>query len=608
MFDLVDYEALNDEKYCRVARGDFMKTSFPALLLSAVMIPFSPQAQAQTTPPLQYAKQGWTEDERQAFYTTSQGSHMMPYLWFKALRRLDVDEPFDADQLQRYGYLPNDKSKLNPEGMPVGFVIDGDVATGYLGMTCAACHTGQIEYVKNGVTQQLRIDGAPTTANFQLFLGDLTAATRATLTDVDRFQKFAHAVLGSRYSSSRVDALKSDFGDWVKQFGSFMDKSLPASPWGPGRLDAFGMIFNRVAGKDLGIDGNFKVADAPVSYPFLWNASRQDRTQWNGGVPNGLYINAIGRNAGEVFGVFADFTPKKQLLPPYYNFRNNSVNFTNLQVLEEKIVSLRAPPWPFALDQDLVDKGRVLFAERCGSCHEERRIPPEGLWLTKVMDVKTDPKMYQNSTRSSDTGILTGALSPNPPGSKLGATAPTSDILATTVVGAMFGDAIPPLPRLANLNAGVWLAIRKDLAALFSDNEKVPSFISLLEPSVRDNVRGHVEGRLANMFKVPGEPNAYEARVLRGIWATAPYLHNGSVPNLYELLLSPDKRSQSFMVGSRKYDPDRVGYVTTESPYKDGTLVVGAGAQPGNSNAGHDYSGDLNDDQRKALLEYLKQL
>jgi mono/diheme cytochrome c family protein len=589
-----------------------MKTSLSILLLSSAVITFSVptsfSASAETTPPLQYAKQGWTEDERQAFYTTSQGSHMIPYAWFKALRRLDVDEPFAGDQLQRYGYLPNEKSKLNPEGLPVGFVFDGDPANAELGMSCAACHTGQIEYVKNGVTQQLRIDGAPATANFQLFLADLTAATRATLSDPARFDKFAHAALGSRYSSSRLDTLKSDFSDWVKQWGNFMDKSLPASPWGPGRLDAFGMIFNRVAGKDLGIDGNFKVADAPVSYPFLWNASRQDRTQWNGGVPNGLYINAIGRNAGEVFGVFADFAPRKQLLPPYYNYRNNSLNFTNLQAQEEKIASLRAPPWPFDIDQDLVDKGRVLFAERCGNCHEERRIPPEGLWLTKVVDAKTDSKMYQNSLRTSDTGILNGALSPNPPGSKLGATAPTGDILATTVVGALFGDAIPPLPRLPNPRAGVWLAINKDIASLFADNEKLPSLISLLEPSVRDNVRTHIEARVANMYKMPGEPNAYESRVLHGIWATAPYLHNGSVPNLYELLLSPDKRSPSFMVGSRKYDSEKVGYVTTESPYKDGTLVVGAGAQPGNSNAGHDYSGDLNEDQRKALLEYLKQL
>src|SRR5215470_19969109 len=110
-------------------RGDFMRMSF-CVLLSSVLIATS--AAAQTAAPLQYAKQGWTEDERQAFYTTSQGSHMMPYAYFKALRRLDKDEPFGADQLQRYGYLPNEKSaKWNPEGLPVGFVIDGSTTSGY---------------------------------------------------------------------------------------------------------------------------------------------------------------------------------------------------------------------------------------------------------------------------------------------------------------------------------------------------------------------------------------------------------------------------------------------------------------------------------------------
>jgi hypothetical protein len=592
-------------------RGDFMRTSFKLLLLSSVLTGTVVAALAQTAAPLRYARQGWSEEERQAFYTTSQGSHMMPYAYFKALRRLDKDEPFGADQLQRYGYLPNEKStRWNPEGLPVGFAIDGSATNGYLGMTCAACHTGQIEYVKDGATQQLRIDGAPATANFQLFLTELTAAARATLNDAGRFDTFAHAALGSRYSTARADTLKGEFKEWVDDFGGFMDKSLPPSPWGPARLDAFGMIFNRVAGRDLKIPGNFKVADAPVSYPFLWNASRQDRTQWNGGVPNGLYINAIGRNTGEVFGVFADFMPAKQLLPPHFNYRNSSVNFTNLQALEEKITSLKPPPWPFPLDQGRVDKGRVLFAEHCGSCHEERRIPPEGLWLTPVKDVKTDPKMYQNSLRSSDYGLLAGALSPNPPGSKLGTSGPTADLLATTVVGAVFGNAIPPLPRLPDLNSGVWLAIKKDLSVLFQDNEKVPSLISLLEPSVRENVRAHVESRLANLFKVPGEPNAYESRVLHGIWATAPYLHNGSVPNLAELLLPPDQRSPSFMVGSRKYDAEKVGYVTTESPYKDGTLVVGSDAKPGNSNVGHKYPADkdLTEDERKSLLEYLKQL
>jgi mono/diheme cytochrome c family protein len=589
-----------------------MKASLKALLFSlGAMICATAPAFAQpaagtaANPTLQYAKQGWTAEDRQAFYTTSQGSRMMPYLWYKALRRLDADEPFGGDQLQRYGYLPNDKSKLNPEGLPVGFVIDGD--SGFLGMTCAACHTAQIEYQKDGATQQLRIDGAPATADFQLFLKDLTAVTRATLSDADRFDKFAHAVLGNRYSATRAKDLKTDFAAWVKQWGDFMDKSLPASPWGPGRLDAFGMIFNRVTAKDLGIDANFKVADAPVSYPFLWNASRQDRTQWNGGVPNGLFIHALSRNTGEVFGVFADFSPKKRTFPPPFDFSNNSVKFAGLQALEEKISILKPPPWPFEIKPKLVDKGRILFAQNCGSCHEEKRLP-QGTWLTPVMAVGTDPKMFDNSLRTSQTGILAGALSPNPPGSRLSDPAATGDVLAATVVGALVNEAFPIPPKFFNPKSGVWQAIRKDLDNLFSDSERAPDLVSLLDPKVRADLRSHVESRLANMFKVPGEPRAYESRVLHGIWATAPYLHNGSVPNLWELLLPPDQRKPFFMVGSKKYDPVNVGYVTDDSPFKDGKLVVGSGAEPGNSNAGHDFGKDLNDDDRWALIEYLKQL
>src|SRR5215472_4861651 len=137
-----------------------MRASLSSLLLSAIItfsVSKSFPASAETAPPLQYAKQGWTEDERQAFYTTSQGSHLIPYAWFKSLRRVDADEPFMADQLQRYGYLRNDGPN-NREGLPVGFVVEA--ASGQLGMTCAACHTGQLEYRKAGTTHVLRIDGA----------------------------------------------------------------------------------------------------------------------------------------------------------------------------------------------------------------------------------------------------------------------------------------------------------------------------------------------------------------------------------------------------------------------------------------------------------------
>jgi mono/diheme cytochrome c family protein len=574
-----------------------------------------------------YAEQGWWPADRNTFYTTSQGSRMMPYAWFKALRRLDVDQSFAADKLQRYGYLPNDPSPDgNPEGLPVGFVIDGTAASAYLGMTCAACHTGQLEYRQNGVTRALRLDGAPANVDFQEFLTDLLAASRATLTQPDRFDAFVREVVGPGYTSAKATQVKDDFGKWVAQFGEFMDKSLPAtSPWGPGRLDAFGMIFNRVVARDLGVVDNFKTADAPVSYPFLWNASRQDRTQWNGGVPNGLYIHALGRNTGEVFGVFADFAPRR-LVPPtkvspaVIDYTKNSVRFDGLQTLEEKIAVLRPPPWPrdlFGLDDSLAALGKPLFEAHCSGCHAvQASVDVPGAWRTPVLAVGTDPKMALNSARMSDAGLLTGALMPPPAiGARIGNPAKAGDMLANTVVGTLLAEAVvPPVPPPAKLaQSGVFRALRKDLADLPGENLDAlldPKLSARAKAEAMIKVRAFINAKLSNLFRPPPAiaGAAYESRVLNGIWATAPYLHNGSVPNLWELLKPAKDRRTSFMVGSRVFDPKNVGYDTDQSPFKNGRFVADPANANGNGNGGHEYGTALTDEQRWAIIEYLKTL
>ena len=104
-----------------------------ALALGLTLALGAVEARAQQTDALvtlTYAEQGWSAADRETFYTTSQGSHLIPYAWFKALKRTDVDEPFAADKLPRYGFLAHDVSPANPEGLPVGFVIDGPVASG----------------------------------------------------------------------------------------------------------------------------------------------------------------------------------------------------------------------------------------------------------------------------------------------------------------------------------------------------------------------------------------------------------------------------------------------------------------------------------------------
>jgi hypothetical protein len=103
---------------------------------------------------------------------------------------------------------------------------------------------------------------------------------------------------------------------------------------------------------------------------------------------------------------------------------------------------------------------------------------------------------------------------------------------------------------------------------------------------------------------------AYKARPLAGVWATGPFLHNGSVPSLYDLLLPPSERPTRFNVGTREFDPKHVGFVTTPRPDNDFVFTVktsnGALIQA-NSNQGHDYgNASLSEHQRMALVEYLK--
>lgn len=92
-------------------------------------------------------------------------------------------------------------------------------------------------------------------------------------------------------------------------------------------------------------------------------------------------------------------------------------------------------------------------------------------------------------------------------------------------------------------------------------------------------------------------------RPLDGIWTTAPHLNNGSVANLYEILLPAKRRMAAFQVGSIVPDTERVGFETGKGPFAFDT------AKPGNSNAGSDYGTDqLTAEQRWQLVGYMKTL
>lgn len=97
----------------------------------------------------------------------------------------------------------------------------------------------------------------------------------------------------------------------------------------------------------------------------------------------------------------------------------------------------------------------------------------------------------------------------------------------------------------------------------------------------------------------------YASVLLDGVWARAPYLHNGSVPNLRELLEKPENRSKVFHRGYDVFDPDKFGFIShgpeaEKEGWRFDTSVIG------NSNSGHLYGTDLPDEDKAALIEHIK--
>jgi hypothetical protein len=107
-------------------------------------------------------------------------------------------------------------------------------------------------------------------------------------------------------------------------------------------------------------------------------------------------------------------------------------------------------------------------------------------------------------------------------------------------------------------------------------------------------------------FKRFRKTDGYANHPLDGIWARAPYLHNGSVPTLRDLLEAPERRPAVFYRGYDVYDPERVGFVTSVAEEGGRRYFRYDTTVPGNGNAGHLYGTTLPDDDKRAIVEYMK--
>ncbi len=632
-------------------------------------------------------EQNWPVEVSQKFHSISQGTRTLPIpvSWLLALeaphsalvaipfRRAGL---FMADEyILRFGFLKGSKNAYNPYGLPIGFAttpaqnLPGiNYTTEAVGFTCAACHTGQLT---TGATRYI-VDGGPAATD----LGQLTKAFGAALGQTaisgklpffnGRFKRFAKAVLGDSDTYQREVQLRNELDAVVASLLA-QQKDVDVIE-GFSRLDALNRIGNQVFAISAHRPGNYAAINAPVTYPHVWTAAWFDWVQYDGSIMGPLI-----RNTGEAIGVNADvdFTA-----PAGAGRFASSVPVENLAWIEEALggpppqplksfQGLLAPRWPNTLpkiDQDKAAEGRVIYTNLCQGCH----LPPldsEEIWskfspfdyydqsgaarqtvdsLLKLTTIKqaqigTDPGQSNVLIqRTVDTaGNASGPGYSQTPGLGLD---------ATVCVGPPEPQARPPVgfqPPPAGENSAEASPGWTTVPVTDSRTLSFAKALAGLVQEVNDAwfAQNDESTSVKNAFN-EDRPNCiragagYKARPLNGVWATAPFLHNGSVPSVWDLLSPVKNRPVLVQLGSTEFDSEHLGLK------QDSTVLKTAGRRPhdkyvdgyfildtrlaGNRNTGHEFSDEwrqgvahseqppgvigpqLSAGQRLSLIEFLK--
>jgi hypothetical protein len=580
-------------------------------------------------------RNGLTPAQRESFYHLSQGSEIMPWFVMTAIDAADSDKPF-VENLKRYGLLPDPG---RADGLPVGLTVASNPFTfgmDFVGITCAACHVGELHHDGKAV----RVDGAPNMFNLQLFYADAIDAAMAPLSHPDKLwralkrlgrQDYARYGIAAPfvrpatlvYSGANVLLHLDRFKARRELFEVI--KTARAQPdhrtSGFGRLDAFdgtrNFIFSRL--RPANESGGFKVdtknmvaLDAPVKFPWLWSLKAsppgpieayRDKPQsfprtWGFKDYNWLEWTSdtntvMERNITETLGAGATVV----LDPKSPSLFESSIPVRNMHDLEWLAYYIDPPKWPAdvfgPINSDLAAKGKEIFKNECARCHEygDDSRTEAGLIKLRGKDltvIGTDPRAANKiSCPVPEIGALT--VPPRP------YTAEQSELLSGCA-GVTAGKAFSGHSFASTVQIAVDHIKQKAFAAAGIDAAE--------QRVMEDFDRRGADAWRDTLIDTQPPDGPYAARPLHGIWAAAPYLHNGSVPTLYDLLLPPNERPEKFALGAREYDPAKLGFVVSTQCTPQDCLVDTT--QTGNGNGGHVYGTKLSPQDRAALLEYLK--
>jgi hypothetical protein len=562
-----------------------------AAAIALAVVPVNAQTGCPTIP------QGWKPAMRVDFWYTSQGSRLMEYNAFKSLKTSSGQLFADPGYLKQFKFatVPDQyaaaawKAYPDSKGLPIGFAVDKDPSgKTYVGLTCAACHTAAIQFSANG--PECLVEGGPSLNNFEAFVTALSTA------------------VNSAVSTPEIEETKKLLSYYL----------LPKNASGFGRVDAFGHIFNRVTKP---ASGPKHAADAPVSYPHVWSTPYLDRVQWTSAASNKPPFGPLIRNVGEALGVFGELDLRR--LGPRLRYSHSSISIKGLESLEAWLQELDTPAWPatlggdWAIDKNRAAAGQILYANNCATCHTIWKKPADGsLFPTSHHPIGTSESSkkdgFATSNVATDSYVAKRVEERITTKSKYeDYLLEKSDLFRTMLFKpAAFRQALAP-----ELNADLLLAKAVGLTVIGQKNI-AKTFLTGAPLADAEKFLATADDLGRTFVAGDRKPAGYRARPLNGIWATAPYLHNGSVPTLWDLLnrkrlpgtvpASSEEqfRPDTFVVGCREYDPKKAGYgqCTGQGFSTYDTSLVG------NGNQGHLWGTQLSNSEKLDLLEYLKTL
>ncbi|RMH16205.1 MAG: hypothetical protein D6701_09195 [Gemmatimonadetes bacterium] len=541
---------------------------------------------------------GLSAEDAEVWHHLDEGGGFLPLRFLQALEDAETGASFLAS-MPRYGLVadPDD-----PLGLPIGFTagtLYGDPRGELLvGVNCAACHSGL--YTFRGTS--MVIDGAPNLVDFEALFAELTRSARRTIEDPVELLRLARRMAEAGRHMPTPDAFFALDEDAREALARVVDAE-EGSRHAPVRAHlarslhaAYHAETDEQAARLLegAADGVPVSGDPDVDPHTAGLVSRL-----------GSDLRLLRRRVDRLATIHDAFTRETQAGPG----RADSFDaIWNLLVQAEAPVAMTAP----------VSIPHLFGYERFHWVHWDgntNTVMARDYAQAIALGADFDPATGRSSVLPQNVmaleSVARGIGAPAWPEDVLGAidrglAAQGAQIYARECASCHTGERVVPVAEVGTDAAR---------ARLFGDLHKDGKSYGELLTELADRVmglsfaeHGVSEAEVAAVRRA-AEPtwrvtNGYRVRALDGIWASPPYLHNGSVPTLADLLEPPEARPDSFLVG-REYDPVKVGVDARRQPQSGWMFRTG---EPGNDNGGHVYGTELSADQKRALIEYLKTL